>query len=185
MKAFTYSTKAGEMAWHDGDFKIPKPGRSQVQVKVLAVGMNPIDYKLPYMVPFSSRVLRNRLVGFDFSGEVTIPNGEFKAGDVVFGVTMKGSLGEYTIVDTNRIARVPEGMEYTTAAGLASSACTALTGLRKADITKSPGNVLIIGASGGVGCMAVQLAKSFGAKVWAVCSDKNEKLVTSLGADQV
>ncbi|EER14551.1 alcohol dehydrogenase, putative [Perkinsus marinus ATCC 50983] len=185
MKAFTYANKAGEMVWHDGDLKIPKPGRSQVQVKVLAVGINPLDYKLPMMVPFSSYLLRGRPAGFDFAGKVTVPNGDFNEGDVVYGVTMKGALAEYTTADTSRIARVPDGMDHTTAAGLATAGDTALLALRKAGISESTRNVLIIGASGGVGCMGVQIAKSLGAKVWGVCSGKNEEFVKSLGADEV
>ncbi|KAF4653779.1 hypothetical protein FOL47_010291 [Perkinsus chesapeaki] len=184
MKAFVYGSKAGSMEWSQTT-SVPKPGRNQVQVKVMAVGVNPIDYKLPTMVPFSSWLLRGRPAGFDFSGKVTVANGDFKEGEMVHGNTMKGALAEYTVADTFRIARVPEGMDYKTAAAMPSTCDTALIALRKAQISETTRNVLIIGASGGVGSSGVQIAKSLGAKVWGICSGKNSEFVKSLGADEV
>jgi NADPH:quinone reductase-like Zn-dependent oxidoreductase len=108
---------------------------------------------------------------------------EFRSGDEVFGVA-KGSYAEYAVVTMGKLAPKPANLSFEQAAVVPTSATTALQALRKGHV--QPGQkVLIIGASGGVGTFAVQLAKAFGAEVTGVCSTTKVDLVRSIGADHV
>jgi NADPH:quinone reductase-like Zn-dependent oxidoreductase len=108
---------------------------------------------------------------------------KFKPGDDVFG-TCDGSFAEYARAGVGKLAPKPTNLSYENAAAAAISGSTALQALRKANA--QPGQkVLIIGASGGVGTFAVQIAKAFGAEVTGVCSTAKMELVRSLGADHV
>ncbi len=108
----------------------------------------------------------------------------FRAGDEVFG-TGRGSFAEYTAARADRLARKPANATFEQAAVVPVSALTALQALRDAGRLQPGQQVLIIGASGGVGSYAVQLAKASGAEVTGVCSTSNLDLVLSLGADHV
>jgi NADPH:quinone reductase-like Zn-dependent oxidoreductase len=108
----------------------------------------------------------------------------FKVGDDVFGVG-RGSFAEYTAAHENKLARKPAGLSFEQAAVIAVSGVTALQGIRDAGRVREGQRVLVIGASGGVGTYAVQLAKAFGAKVTGVCSTAKVDLVRSIGADEV
>ena len=109
---------------------------------------------------------------------------EFKAGDSVFG-TCRGAFAEYAIAPESKLAAKPEGVSFEDAAACPVAALTALQGFRKHGRIQPGHNVLINGASGGVGTFAVQLAKIFRAQVTAVCSARNADLIRSLGADRV
>ncbi|EER01757.1 alcohol dehydrogenase, putative [Perkinsus marinus ATCC 50983] len=183
MQAYIYHPQTNEMTWAAEQVK-PKPGKSQVQVKVIAASINPVDYKLPH-VPFVSRQIKGRPVGIDFAGRVTIGSGQFKEGDVVFGKAVGGSLAEYSIANTAEIAHVPQGVDPKVAASLPVASLVSLQALRRGGVTEAGKNVLVIGASGGTGSSGVQIAKALGAKVYAVCSGKNVDFVKSLGADVV
>src|SRR5262249_10117455 len=108
----------------------------------------------------------------------------FAVGDEVFGIG-RGSFAEYAAARADRLARKPAGLSFEQAAVLAVSGATALQGLRDAGRVQAGQHVLVIGASGGVGSYAVQLAKAFGAKVTGVCRTAKVDLVRSLGADHV
>jgi NADPH:quinone reductase-like Zn-dependent oxidoreductase len=108
---------------------------------------------------------------------------QFKAGDAVFG-TCRGAFAEYALAPQSSLAPKPENVAFEDAAACPVAALTALQGLRKHGKIQPGQNVLINGASGGVGTFAVQLAKIFGAHVAAVCSARNRDLVRSLGADR-
>ena len=108
----------------------------------------------------------------------------FKAGDVVFG-TCRGAFAEYAIAPDSKLAPKPANVAFENAAACPVASLTALQGLRKHGKIQPGQNVLINGASGGVGTFAVQLAKIFGAHITAVCSAHNADLVQSLGADRV
>ncbi|MGA2472640.1 MAG: NAD(P)-dependent alcohol dehydrogenase [Acidimicrobiales bacterium] len=109
---------------------------------------------------------------------------EFVTGDEVYG-TAEGSFAEYARADTGRLARKPANLSFEQAAAVPVSGLTALQGVRDRAQTCAGEKVLIIGASGGVGTFAVQIAKAFGAEVTAVCSTAKVDLVRGLGADHV
>jgi len=106
----------------------------------------------------------------------------FAAGDEVFGIA-RGSFAEYAAAWEDMLARKPAALSFGQAAAVAVSGLTALQGLRDAGRIQPGQKVLVIGASGGVGSYAVQLAKSFGAEVTGVCSTAKTDLVRSIGAD--
>src|SRR5205807_748714 len=133
---------------------------------------------------------RHRILGTEFAGEVeavAAATSEFAVGDRVFGTSglRFGAHAEYVSMPVRgRIAHMPTGMSFEEAAPICDGALNALTCLKQADLR--PGRtILIYGASGAIGTAGVQLAKSFGADVTAVCSTKNLELVRSLGADRV
>ena len=106
---------------------------------------------------------------------------QFKPGDEVYG-TCDGSFAEFARVATNKLAAKPTNLSFEQAAAVPISGGTALQAVRKANV--QPGQkVLIVGASGGVGTFAVQIAKAFGAEVTGVCSTRNVEMVRSIGAD--
>jgi NADPH:quinone reductase-like Zn-dependent oxidoreductase len=108
----------------------------------------------------------------------------FQPGDAVFGIG-KGAFAEYARVPENKLAPKPANLSFEQAAAVAISGLTALQGVRDHGRVEAGDQVLIIGASGGVGSYAVQLAKAFGAEVTAVCSSTKVDLVRSLGADHI
>ncbi len=125
--------------------------------------------------------------GTDIAGTVEAVGSavsEWKAGDEVFG-TCKGAFAEFAVTEADRLAAKPENLDFAQAAAVGVSAQTALQALRDQLKVEAGQKVLITGASGGVGSFAVQIAKSMGAEVTAVCSTRNIERVTALGADHV
>jgi NADPH:quinone reductase-like Zn-dependent oxidoreductase len=130
---------------------------------------------------------KSRLLGGDFSGTVEAVGADvtkFQPGDEVFG-GRSGALAEYVCARARSVALKPAHLTFEEAAAVPTSALTALQGLRDKGQVQPGQNVLINGASGGVGTFAVQIAKAFGAEVTAVCSTRNVDLVRSIGADHV
>ena len=162
-------------------YNIPSCGSNEVLVRIKAAAINPVDYKAP-------KIILGTRVGFDFSGVVESVGSsvtKFAAGDEVFGAT-KGSLADFAISDPDRIAKKPQSLSFSEAAALPVTYLTSLQGLRDYGSLKKGARILVIGASGGCGIAALQLAKSMGAgKIVAVCSGKNSDLVKSHGADEV
>jgi NADPH:quinone reductase-like Zn-dependent oxidoreductase len=164
----------------------------QVLVRVHAASVNPVEW---YGVtgPLFARPgngLRKPSytgVGGDFSGRVEAVGKDvkdFQPGDEVYG-TANGSWAEYAAAREARIARKPANLSFEEAAAVPVAALTALQALRDKGQVQPGQKVLINGASGGVGTFAVQIAKSFGAEVTAVCSTRNVEQARSLGADRV
>jgi NADPH:quinone reductase-like Zn-dependent oxidoreductase len=125
--------------------------------------------------------------GFDVAGQVeavgaTVRN--FRPGDEVFGASF-ATCAEYVRVPENTLAIKPASLTFQEAASIPTSGLAALHGLRDAGKIQSGQKVLVIGASGGVGTFAVQIAKAFGAEVTGVCSTANVDMVRSIGADHV
>jgi NADPH:quinone reductase-like Zn-dependent oxidoreductase len=135
---------------------------------------------------FGLRKPRDTRLGQDIAGQVEAVGTnvtQFKSGDEVFGIS-RGALAEYACTFDRALASKPPNVSFEQAASLPLAGLTALQGLREGRI--QPGQkVLINGATGGVGTFAVQIAKSFGAEVTAVCSTRNLDLVRSMGADRV
>jgi NADPH:quinone reductase-like Zn-dependent oxidoreductase len=171
----------------------PEVADDEVLLKVQAAGLDRGTWHvmtgLPYLgrLAFGLRRPRNPVLGLDVAGTVVGVGSavtRFSAGDQVFGFC-KGSFAEYAVAPENKLARKPVNITFEQAAVVPVSAATALQGLCDAGRIEAGQLVLVIGASGGVGSYAVQLAKAFGAQVTGVCSTSKADLVRSLGADHV
>ncbi len=172
----------------------PQIGDDDVLIRVQAASVHIGDWHvmtgLPYLlrvVGFGFRAPKVRVRGMDVAGvvEAVGPNlTQFQAGDEVFG-TSNGSFAEYASASEDTLARKPANLTFQQAAAVPTSAVAALQALRDAGGIKEGQQVLLVGASGGVGLFAVQIAKSFGAEVTGVCSTTKVDLVRSLGADHV
>jgi NADPH:quinone reductase-like Zn-dependent oxidoreductase len=177
------------------DIEPPVVGHDDVLVQVHAAGVDASVWHLmagrPYllrMFGFGLRAPKVRVRGLDVAGRVSAVGPgvtRFRPGDAVFGTSLAGTYAEYVVAKENRLAPKPANLSFEQAASVPVSACSALHGLRDAGRVRSGQSVLIIGAGGGVGSFAVQLAKAFGAEVTAVCSTGKLDLVRSLGADHV
>jgi NADPH:quinone reductase-like Zn-dependent oxidoreductase len=143
----------------------------------------------PYLMRilgFGFRGPKSRVPGLDVAGTVAAVGAgitRFQAGDEVFGIS-RGSFAEYAAAREDTLVRKPASLSFEQAAVVAVSGLAAIKGLRAGRIAAGQ-KVLIIGASGGVGTYAVQLARAFGATVTGVCSTAKSDLVRSIGADQV
>ena len=175
----------------------PVPQGNEVLVQINASSVNYADHAYVRGSPFMIRLTmglfkpRDRIPGMDIAGVVEAVGGDvkrFKPGDMVFGDIGDCGLGayaEYVSVPENALAHKPSNMTFDEAAAVAQAAVVALQGLRDKGQIQSGQNVLINGASGGVGTFAVQIAKSYGAVVTGVCSTGNREMVLSIGADHV
>ena len=170
----------------------PIPLDNGVLVRVHAASINKADlYLLKH--PFFVRLVgggfrkpRSKISGTDVAGLVEAVGKDvkqFKSGDEVFG-SAPGSFAEYACAREDRLALKPSNVSFEEAAAVPVAAVTALQGLRKGHI-ESGRKVLVYGASGGVGTFAVEIAKSFGAEVTAVCSTRNLDNARLMGADHV
>jgi NADPH:quinone reductase-like Zn-dependent oxidoreductase len=176
--------------------QIAQPGiaADEVLVKVAAAGVDRGTWHLMAGQPYLMRILgfgfrrpKSRVPGLDVAGTVVAAGPEvtgFCAGDEVFGIA-RGSFAEYAAAHQGTLARKPARLSSGQAAVVAVSGLAALQGLRDAGRIQAGQKVLIIGASGGIGTYAVQLAKAFGAQVTGVCSTPKADLVRSIGADHV
>jgi len=193
MKAVLYTRYGPPEALQLMDVPRPVPGDSQVLVKVLAASANALDWRPLTFPPLILRLLgggnpkpRDTSFGADLAGTVESVGArgtQFKAGDAVFGVAT-GSFAEYACADESKIALKPANVPFDLAAATPVAGCTALQGLRDKGRLQPGQDVLIYGASGGVGTFAVQIAKSFKARVTAVCSTRNVDMARSIGADE-
>ena len=192
MKVVEYQQYGSAQQLVVGERDRPKPKASQVVVRVAYSSVNPIDWKLRqgtmrFLMPLSFPVIP----GLDIAGEVVEVGSQvkkFAAGDWVYAQLDSwsgGASAEYAAVGEKALAAIPDGLPPREAAALPLAALTALQGLRDCGGLKPKDRVLIVGASGGVGHYAVQIAKAFGAHVTAVCSGANEAMARELGADEV
>ena len=176
------------------DIEIPVVGEEDVLVGVHAAGVGPDVWHSvtgsPYLVRLAGVGVRKpkaRVPGIDVAGTVLAAGRsvtKLRTGDKVFG-TCRGALAEYASARADRLAPKPTNLTFEQAAAVPVSACAALHALRDLGRIQAGHATLIIGASGGVGTFAVQLAKAFGAQVTGVCSTSKADLVRSLGADRV
>lgn len=178
----------------------PPAGPGRVLVRVLAASVNPVDWHLYRGDPWVARLQRSgdkkamRGVGEDFAGVVTevgtgvavVVVGERVFGTIPATAQATGSIAEYVDVDPDWLAPLPPGVEPTEAAAVGLAGLTALQALRDGGELSPGGRVLVWGAGGGVGHLAVQIARRLGAtRVDAVCSTRSVDLVRGLGADDV
>ena len=175
----------------------PEPGDDEVLVRVHAASVNPADWHFLRGTPYIARLQlglrkpKDRVLGCDVAGRVEALGKDvtmFRPGDEVFGSPFMHGLGafaEYVCVPEDLLAPKPATLSFDHAAAVPLAASTALQGLRDHGRIEPGHKVLIIGASGGVGTFAVQIAKSFDAEVTGVCSTRNVDMVRSLGADHI
>ena len=176
------------------DVEVPGIGSGDVLVRVHAAGVDPgvwhLMTGLPYLVRlmgFGLRTPRTRVRGSDVAGRVEAVGSKvtaFRPGDEVFG-TCEGSFAEYARAAEDRLAPKPANLTFEQAAAVPVSATTALQGLRDRGGVQAGQNVLVIGAAGGVGAFAVQIARALDARVTGVCGPTKADLVRTLGADRV
>jgi NADPH:quinone reductase-like Zn-dependent oxidoreductase len=193
MKAIVQDTYGSADVLELRDIEAPVAGDDDVLVRVRAAGVEIGIWHVMTGQPYLLRVMglglrkpKVRVRGRDVAGVVEAVGKSvtrFEPGDEVFG-TADGSFAEYASVPQNRLAMKPKNLTFEQAAVVPISGGTALQGLRKGDVQRGQ-KVLIVGASGGVGSFAVQLAKAFGAEVTGVSSGSKLDFVRSLGADDM
>jgi NADPH:quinone reductase-like Zn-dependent oxidoreductase len=175
--------------------RVPRPAiaDNEVLVEVRAAGLDRGTEHLMTGKPYAARLAiglrkpRNPVLGRDVAGTVVAIGASvtgFAVGDEVYGVA-PGSFAEYAAAPEAKLARKPANLSFVEAAAVPISAGTALQALVDVGRLTAGQSVLILGASGGVGSFAVQIAKALGAEVTAVCSAAKRDLVTALGADHV
>lgn len=192
LKAARYNGYGSADFVHIVDVDKPVPKDDEVLLKVRAASVNPLDSHLLY-APLPLRIFtglrepKDPRPGTDVAGEVEAVGARvtrFKRGDRLFGFC-RGAFAECACASELKVAAIPQNVTFEQAASLPVAALTALQALRDKGNVQSGQKVLINGASGGVGTFAVQIARSFGAEVTAVCSARNAELVRSIGAGHV
>ena len=175
------------------DVDTPVPGDDDVLISVRAAGVEQGVWHLMTGLPFLTRAFlgfkapKTPIRGREVAGRVEAVGRNvvgFRPGDEVFG-TAEGTFAEFVCAKEGKIALKPASLSFMQAAVVPISATTALQGLRDGGDVQAGQDVLIIGAGGGVGSFAVQLAKALGARVTGVCSTTKADLVRSIGADHV
>jgi NADPH:quinone reductase-like Zn-dependent oxidoreductase len=194
MKAIVYEKYGSPDVIQLKDVEKPTPKDDEVLIKIHAASVNAYDWHFLTADIFLIRLMgggllkpKNTRLGADMAGRIeTVGKNvkQFQPGDEVFGM-VKGGFAEYTCAPESALALKPVNTSFDEAAAIPMAAITALQGLRDEGQIRAGQKVLINGASGGVGTFAVQIAKSFGAEVTAVCSTRNLEQVRSIGADHV
>jgi len=194
MKAIVRDRYGSADALRLSDVEMPDVGDEQVLVRVRAAGLDRgawhVMAGLPYLLRVAGYGLRRPKVaglGSELAGVVEAVGAKvtrLEPGQAVFG-TSRASFAEYASTEPDKLARMPANLSFEQAAAVPTSAVTALQALRDHGRVQAGQHVLIIGASGGVGTFAVQIAKALGADVTGVASTPKVDLVRSLGADHV
>lgn len=198
MKAIVYTKYGPPDVLQLKEVAKPTPKENEILVKVYAASANAYDCHLLTADIFLVRLMggglfkpKHMILGADIAGRVEAVGRNvklFQPGDEVFGDTSahgNGGFAEYVCVPESALALKPVNLSFEEAAAVPMAAVTALQGLRDRGQIQPGQKILIQGASGGVGTFAVQIAKSFGAEVTAVCSTRNLDQARSLGADHV
>jgi NADPH:quinone reductase-like Zn-dependent oxidoreductase len=198
MKAIVYTKYGPPGVLQLQEIEKPAPKDDEVLVKIHAASVNAYDWHMLRADPFFIRLMgagllkpKKKILGVDIAGRVESVGGNvkrFKPGDEIFGDTSgsgAGGFAEYVCVRENALAIKSARISFEEAAAVPLAAVTALQGLRDKGGIQPGQKVLINGAGGGVGSFAVQIAKSFGAEVTAVCGTRNLDMARSIGADHV
>lgn len=196
MQAITFSRYGGSEVLNLRDIPRPQPNDDEVLIKIYAASINAADWHLLRGEPVIARIAfglfrpKYNILGADVAGIVEVVGknvSQFKVGDAVIGDLAGagfGTFAEYVAAPARDLILKPQNLTFGEAAALPLSSVTALQALRAGAVT--PGTqVLVNGASGGVGAFVVQIAKILGAEVTGVCSTRNIDLVRSIGADHV
>jgi NADPH:quinone reductase-like Zn-dependent oxidoreductase len=192
MKKVTYNAFGDESVLQITDQSIPTPEQGEVLVKVKAVSINPLDWKVyGGEMKLMSGSKFPKSLGIDFSGIVETPGvkvNRFKKGDEVMGIMdvfKGGALAEYLVVKEADLTIKPENINFAEAAALPVTGLSALQIVDQLAGVRKDQEVLINGASGGIGIFAVQIAKKRGARVTAVVGTQSVAAAAAWGADQV
>jgi len=178
---------------HLAEIDRPVIGADEVLVRVHAAGLDRGTWHLMTGLPYAARMVvglrapKSAVPGLDVAGVVVAVGSEvtrFQPGDQVFGIS-KGAFAEFAAAREDKLACKPSRLSFEQAAAVPVSGMTALRGLCDVGRLEAGQKVLIVGASGGVGTYAVQIAKALGAEVTGVCSTRKLDLVRSIGADHV
>ncbi len=192
MKAIVRTKYGPSDALQFREVEKPSPKDNEVLIKLHAASVNPLDLFTMRGAPLirllpGLRTPKDKRIGVDVAGRVEAVGRnvtQFKPGDEVFGVC-RGAFAKYACASEDKLARKPANISFEDAAAVPVAAITVLQGLRDKGRIQKGQRVLVDGASGGVGTFAVQIAKSFGAEVTAVCSTRNVDTARSIGADHV
>ncbi|HEV7310623.1 zinc-dependent alcohol dehydrogenase family protein [Ensifer sp.] len=183
---------------HGGRFRLaeiarPEPGPGEVLVRIRASGVNPLDIKIRAGAAAHARHPLPAILGIDLAGVVEAVGSDvtaFRPGDEVYGMTggvggIQGSLAEYAAVDARLLARKPGHLSFRDAAALPLVLITAWEGLVDRAGVRAGQKVLIQGGAGGVGHIAIQVARAFGAQVYATGSAGQRETIEVLGATAI
>jgi NADPH:quinone reductase-like Zn-dependent oxidoreductase len=194
MKAVVYTKYGSPDVLQIKDVEKPATKENEVLIKIHAASVNAYDWHFLTADIFLLRLMGGGLLkpkytrlGADIAGRIEAVGKnvrQFQPGDEVYGM-VRGGFAEYACALEDALALKPSNLSFEEAATVPMAAVTALQGLRDEGRIQAGQKVLINGASGGVGTFAVQIAKSFGAEVTAVCSTRNVDQARSLGADHV
>jgi NADPH:quinone reductase-like Zn-dependent oxidoreductase len=194
MKAIVYTKYGSPDVLQLKDVEKPTPQDNEVLIRIHAASVNAYDWHMLTADIFLVRVMgvglfkpKHTRLGADVAGRIEAVGKnvkQFQPGDEVFGM-VRGSFAEYACSLDDAVAIKPSNLSFEKAAAVPMAGITALQGLRDQGKIQAGQKVLINGASGGVGTFAVQIAKSYGAEVTAVCSTRNLDQARSLGADHV
>lgn len=192
MKAIVIRKYGSREVLESAEVPEPEPSDDELLVRIHAFAINPVDWKVRQgLARFFMQKKFPIILGQDFSGEVISVGSEvadFDVGDRVFGAVSnlrgEGSYAEYIAVPANNVALMPANMSFEEAAALPTAGLSALQALTDFGHIETGMDVLINGASGGVGHYAVQIAKFFSTHVTAVCGPDNQDFAADLGADQ-
>jgi NADPH:quinone reductase-like Zn-dependent oxidoreductase len=194
MKAILYTKYGTPDVLELRDVEKPSPKADEVLVRVHAASINALEWRRFTLPKIMVRLMcggirepKDKSLGADFAGHIEAVGAgirEYKAGDEVFGIR-RGSFAEYVCAPEKWIALKPSNISFEAAAAIPVAALTALQALRDQGKIQAGQKVLIHGAGGGVGTFAVQIAKSLGAEVTAVCGPRNLEVVRSAGANQI
>ena len=191
MQAIVYRTYGAPDVLRCEEIEKPIPAADEVLIEVHAASVNPLDWHFMRGEPYLFRLMtglgqpKSPRLGADVAGTVAAVGRDvtqLRTGDEVFGAC-RGSFAEYACAPVSRLAVKPDHVTFEQAASVPIAALTALQALRDKGHVRSGHDVLVNGAAGGVGTFAVQIAKSFGARVTGVCSARNLGLVRGIGAD--
>ncbi len=194
MRVLTARTYGGPDVLTLEELPVPTPADGELLVEVRASSLNALDWHFLTGTPYLMRLMfglrrpKRFVRGADLAGVVVgVGDGvtRFRVGDTVFGEGPGGGCGRYLTVTEDHVAPIPDGVPFESAAAIPVAGLTALQGLRTHGAVQPGDRVLVNGAAGGVGTMAVQIAKALGAEVTAVCSSRNVEMVSALGADEV
>jgi NADPH:quinone reductase-like Zn-dependent oxidoreductase len=194
MQAIVHDEYGSADVLHVAEIDRPPIGADEVLIRVHAAGLDRGTWHFMAGMPYLFRLMgpglrkpKNPVLGLDVAGTVVATGADvtrFEVGDEVFGIS-KGSFAEYASAREDKLARKPANLTFNQAAVVAISGLTALQSLLDVGRVEAGQHVLIVGASGGVGTYAVQIAKASGAEVTGVCSTAKVDLVRSIGADHV
>lgn len=191
MKAIVIENYGEIQELHEKEMPKPVPAENQVLIEMHATSINPIDWKirrgyLKEMIPFEFPII----LGWDAAGIVTEIGSSvtsFKKGDRVFArpdTTPRGTYAEYIVTEEDLVVKMPDNINFEEAASIPLTGLTAWQCLVDFSEIKSGDKVLIHAGAGGVGSLAIQIAKNFGAYVASTASEKNQSFLESLGVDE-